>query len=26
MDVTPTLGAYFGVKAPSTGWEGSSRL
>ncbi len=26
MDVAPTLGAYFGVKAPSTGWEGLSRL
>ncbi|MCW2849665.1 MAG: phosphodiesterase [Marmoricola sp.] len=26
MDVTPTLGAYFGVKAPSSGWEGTSRL
>ena len=26
MDVTPTLGAYFGVKAPPTGWEGTSRL
>ncbi|MEO7350544.1 MAG: alkaline phosphatase family protein, partial [Marmoricola sp.] len=26
MDVAPTLGAYFGVKAPSTGWEGALRL
>lgn len=26
MDVTPTLGSYFGVSAPSSGWEGSSRL
>ena len=26
MDVTPTLGAYFGVTAPSSGWEGTSRL
>ncbi len=26
MDVAPTLGAYFGVRAPSTGWEGVSRL
>ena len=26
QDVAPTLGAYFGVKAPSTGWEGTSRL
>ncbi len=26
MDVAPTLGAYFGIRAPSTGWEGSSRL
>ena len=26
MDVTPTLGTYFGVKAPTTGWEGVSRL
>ena len=26
MDVAPTLGAYFGLKAPSTGWEGTSRL
>jgi hypothetical protein len=26
MDVAPTLGAYFGLKAPSTGWEGVSRL
>jgi arylsulfatase A-like enzyme len=26
MDVTPTLGAYFGLTAPSTGWEGLSRL
>ncbi len=26
MDVTPTLGTYFGVRAPSSGWEGLSRL
>lgn len=26
MDVAPTLGAYFGLKAPKTGWEGVSRL
>ena len=26
MDVAPTLGAYYGLKAPSTGWEGVSRL
>ncbi len=26
MDVAPTLGAYFGIKAPKSGWEGSSRL
>jgi hypothetical protein len=26
MDVAPTLGTYFGVAAPSSGWEGSSRL
>jgi hypothetical protein len=26
MDVAPTLGAYFGIAAPPTGWEGSSRL
>ena len=26
MDVAPTLGAYFGIKPPQTGWEGSSRL
>jgi hypothetical protein len=26
MDVAPTLGAYFGLKAPGTGWEGTSRL
>ncbi|SDR93974.1 Predicted pyrophosphatase or phosphodiesterase, AlkP superfamily [Nocardioides scoriae] len=26
MDVAPTLGAYFGLRAPSTGWEGVSRL
>jgi arylsulfatase A-like enzyme len=26
MDVAPTLGSYFGVKAPSSGWEGVSRL
>ena len=26
MDVAPTLGAYFGIGAPSTGWEGVSRL
>jgi arylsulfatase A-like enzyme len=26
MDVAPTLGAYFGVTPPQTGWEGSSRL
>ena len=26
MDVAPTLGTYFGVPAPSTGWEGRSRL
>ena len=26
MDVAPTLGAYFGITAPSTGWEGTSRL
>ncbi|MCW2828208.1 MAG: alkaline phosphatase family protein [Marmoricola sp.] len=26
MDVAPTLGAYFGIAAPRTGWEGSSRL
>jgi hypothetical protein len=26
MDVAPTLGAYFGVKPPQTGWEGTSRL
>lgn len=26
MDVAPTLGAYYGLKAPSTGWEGASRL
>ncbi len=26
MDVAPTLGAYFGVKAPGSGWEGTSRL
>ena len=26
MDVAPTLGAYFGVKPPQTGWEGASRL
>ena len=26
MDVAPTLGAYFGIKAPSSGWEGTSRL
>jgi len=26
MDVAPTLGAYFGLKAPASGWEGSSRL
>jgi len=26
VDVTPTLGAYFGLRAPSGGWEGVSRL
>ncbi len=26
MDVAPTLGAWFGIGAPSTGWEGVSRL
>ncbi|MET0838543.1 MAG: alkaline phosphatase family protein [Marmoricola sp.] len=26
MDVAPTLGAYFGITAPSSGWEGVSRL
>jgi hypothetical protein len=26
MDVAPTLGAYFGIKAPASGWEGASRL
>ena len=26
MDVAPTLGKYFGVGAPATGWEGYSRL
>ncbi len=26
MDVAPTLGAYFGIAAPGTGWEGTSRL
>ena len=26
MDVAPTLGAYFGIKPPQTGWEGTSRL
>jgi hypothetical protein len=26
MDVAPTLGRYFGVGAPTSGWEGSSRL
>jgi arylsulfatase A-like enzyme len=26
MDVAPTLGAYFGIKAPRSGWEGTSRL
>jgi hypothetical protein len=26
MDVAPTLGAYFGIRAPRTGWEGFSRL
>jgi type I phosphodiesterase/nucleotide pyrophosphatase len=26
VDVAPTLGAYFGVKAPSSGWEGYPRL
>ncbi len=26
MDVAPTLGAYFGLRAPASGWEGSSRL
>jgi hypothetical protein len=26
MDVAPTLGAYFGLKAPQSGWEGASRL
>jgi hypothetical protein len=26
MDVAPTLGAYFGVTPPQTGWEGTSRL
>ena len=26
MDVAPTLGAYFGLAAPKTGWEGVSRL
>ncbi len=26
MDVAPTLGRYFGVAAPRTGWEGTSRL
>ncbi|MGH3457316.1 alkaline phosphatase family protein [Aeromicrobium sp.] len=26
MDVAPTLGGYFGLKAPASGWEGLSRL
>ena len=26
MDVAPTLGKYFGIGAPATGWEGYSRL
>ena len=26
MDVAPTLGAYFGIEAPGSGWEGVSRL
>ena len=26
QDVAPTLGAYFGISAPGTGWEGTSRL
>jgi hypothetical protein len=26
MDVAPTLGTYFGIRAPRTGWEGFSRL
>jgi hypothetical protein len=26
MDVAPTLGAYFGVRAPRSGWDGVSRL
>jgi hypothetical protein len=26
MDVAPTLGTYFGISAPSSGWEGTSRL
>ena len=26
MDVAPTLGSYFGLRAPWTGWEGTSRL
>jgi hypothetical protein len=26
MDVAPTVGAYFGLKAPASGWEGFSRL
>jgi hypothetical protein len=26
MDVAPTLGAYFGIAPPQTGWEGTSRL
>ncbi len=26
VDVTPTLGTYFGVRAPATGWDGASRL
>lgn len=26
IDVAPTVGAFFGVAAPRTGWEGKSRL
>jgi len=26
VDVAPTLGKYFGIAAPGTGWEGISRL
>lgn len=26
MDVAPTLGAYFGLRAPRSGWQGSNRL